>query len=358
MKAGDWVEVRAADEILASLDSNGELDGLPFMPEMLAWCGQRLQVYKSAHKTCDTVFPVRGRRMHDAVHLATRCDGRAHGGCQASCLLFWKEAWLKPVAADRVTSPQEIRFGRMARPMAARHDGSRPPDLYARACHIGTGGEKHYVCQATRLPDATSPLAWWDVRQYVRDYASANVSLRRMFDGLCHAIYLGLLRSGLGLGRPLRYLYDKVHVLWGGGPFPHRSGSIPEGSPTPAVSLDLQPGELVRVKPYAEILKTLTKGCKNRGMWWDAEMVPFCGGKYKVLKRVTRIVDERTGKMQEMKTPCIILQDVICQARYSSCRRFCPRGIYPYWREIWLERVGARTEAPSERRSEELVDQS
>ena len=95
LRAGDWVEVCSKEEILATLDADGELEGMPFMPEMLAYCGQRLQVYKSAHKTCDTVFPVRGRRVHRTVHLSTRCNGQAHGGCQAACLLFWKEAWLK-----------------------------------------------------------------------------------------------------------------------------------------------------------------------------------------------------------------------------------------------------------------------
>jgi hypothetical protein len=78
-------------------------------------------------------------------------------------------------------------------------------------------------------------------------------------------------------------------------------------------------------------------------MKFDAELVPYCGGTYKVLRRVTRILNEKTGAMHEMKTPCIILDSVVCQARYSECRLFCPRGVYPYWREIWLERV----EAPS-----------
>src|SRR6516225_3074227 len=97
LKVGDWVEIRSKEEILQTLDSKGQLDGMPFMPEMFAFCGQRLRVYKRAHKTCDTVFPVRSRRVHRAVHLETRCDGAAHGGCQAECLIFWKEAWLKPV---------------------------------------------------------------------------------------------------------------------------------------------------------------------------------------------------------------------------------------------------------------------
>src|ERR1700677_168246 len=100
LSVGDWVEVRSKDEILRTLDSNAQLDGMPFMPEMFAFCGRRFQVYKRAHKTCDTVFPVRGRRVDRAVHLETRCDGSAHGGCQASCLIFWKEAWLKPLSSD------------------------------------------------------------------------------------------------------------------------------------------------------------------------------------------------------------------------------------------------------------------
>src|SRR5579863_7337425 len=98
LRAGDWVEVRSKDEILRTLDADGRLNGMPFMPEMFAFCGKRFRVYKRAHKTCDTVFPVRGRRVDRAVHLETRCDGSAHGGCQASCLIFWKDEWLKPVA--------------------------------------------------------------------------------------------------------------------------------------------------------------------------------------------------------------------------------------------------------------------
>src|SRR5206468_2983049 len=51
------------------------------------------------------------------------------------------------------------------------------------------------------------------------------------------------------------------------------------------------------------------------------------------------IVDEKTGKMMHFKNPCIILDGVVCQSRYSECRLFCPRSIYSYWREIWLERI-------------------
>ena len=96
--AGDWVEVRSKEEILGTLDNNGRLDELPFMPQMFEHCGRRFRVRSSAYKTCDTVSGhYVGRRLPDAVHLDVRCDGQAYGGCQAGCLIFWKNAWLKPV---------------------------------------------------------------------------------------------------------------------------------------------------------------------------------------------------------------------------------------------------------------------
>lgn len=75
LKAGDWVEVKSKEEILATLDKNGRLDEMPFMPQMFEYCGKAFKVYKSAHKTCDTVYPIRGRRLSDAVHLDLRCNG-------------------------------------------------------------------------------------------------------------------------------------------------------------------------------------------------------------------------------------------------------------------------------------------
>ena len=101
LRAGDWVEVRSKEEILRSLDSEGRLDRLPFMPQMFEFCGRRFRVSKRAHKTCDTVNGTGGRSLPGGIHLENlRCNGQAYGGCQAACLIFWKEAWLKP-ADDR-----------------------------------------------------------------------------------------------------------------------------------------------------------------------------------------------------------------------------------------------------------------
>ncbi len=81
LRVGDMVEVRSAAEIRATLDDRGELESLPFMPEMVAFCGKRLSVHKVAHKICDTISRSGMRRMTGAVYLTgARCDGAAHGG--------------------------------------------------------------------------------------------------------------------------------------------------------------------------------------------------------------------------------------------------------------------------------------
>jgi len=46
------VEVRRPSDIIATLDGDGTLDGLPFMPEMVPLCGQRFRVAYHVEKTC------------------------------------------------------------------------------------------------------------------------------------------------------------------------------------------------------------------------------------------------------------------------------------------------------------------
>jgi hypothetical protein len=311
------------------------------MPQMFEYCGKRFRVFKRAHKTCDTVNPVAGRRVPGGIHLDLRCDGKAYGGCQASCLIFWKEAWLRPL--DERSSSRESSSNQ-----SRRHDevvvnyGCTEQDVL-KATFVGgsrSGEETRYTCQATQLPYYTKPLAWHDIGQYVEDYRSGNVSLGRMFLGFVYvSYYYGCLAYRGRLGRPARWLYDRFQSAWGGVPFPRKHGTVPVGQVAPIAGLNLQPGEQVRVKSYDEILATLDRSNRNRGLFFDAEQVPFCGRVYRVKARVTKFVNEKTGTMSTMKTPAVILEGVWCQARYSDCRMFCPRSIYSWWREIWLERV-------------------
>jgi hypothetical protein len=349
LRAGDWVEVRSKAEILATLDRDGQLESLPFMPEMFHYCGQRLRVFKRAHKTCDTVnSPSQGRRMTSAVHLeGARCDGQAHGGCNALCLLFWKEAWVKP--ADGPGRP--VQLARRSGGSGEEGGPGRPARCTeeevvtaSRARGDTDDRDPTYVCQATMLPQATGELPWWDLRQYLEDFASRNVRLLELAKGAVYASVYQVIkranRSRFRLSPALVQLYDFWQSLLGGVPYPRRRGTIPAGQKTPhPPPLNLKPGELVRVKSYEQILATLDTDNKNRGLLFDAEEVPFCGKTFRVRSVVSRIVDERTGKMRSFRSQNVILEGVWCQAHYSYRRMFCPRAIYSFWREAWLERV-------------------
>jgi hypothetical protein len=337
--AGDWVEVRSKEEILRTLDKNGRLDELPFMPQMFEHCGQRFRVRSSAYKTCDTVSGhYVGRRLPDTVHLDVRCDGQAYGGCQAGCLIFWKNAWLKPVDGPVRAPHTPADLSQID--ALPRQDYRAERDVWRATKSEGADGETRYSCQATELLNYTAPLKWWDPRQYVEAYTSGNRTLLEVCRGLFFLFYYyATLAFSDKWGRPARWLYNQVQAVTGGIPFPRLKGKIPVGEPTPRRDLGLQPGDLVRIRPYDEILATLDTRCSNRGLSIDAELAPFCGKIFRVGTRVNRFIDEKTGKMLSMKTPAIILDGVTCQAFYSGQRMFCPRGIYVWCREIWLERV-------------------
>ena len=118
------MRVRSASEIFSTLDASGTLEGLPFMPEMLKYCGRTLPVTRRADTTCAGAGVV--RRMRNTVHLQRiRCDGSAHDGCQAACLVFWKEAWLERAGdgdqRDAPASPEQGGGGLCRRDAHARH---------------------------------------------------------------------------------------------------------------------------------------------------------------------------------------------------------------------------------------------
>jgi hypothetical protein len=112
------------------------------------------------------------------------------------------------------------------------------------------------------------------------------------------------------------------------------------------VALGLQAGELVQVRSRDEIAATLNDRGKNRGLWFDVEMVPHCGKTYRVHGRVERFIDDRTGRMVELTSDCLVLEGVACSGEHSSWRWFCPRAIQPWWREGWLRRIEDDPQSP------------
>ncbi|HET9232492.1 MAG TPA: hypothetical protein VFO00_14490 [Vitreimonas sp.] len=325
-RAGDWVIVRSKDEILATLDRDGRLDGMPFMPEMFEYCGRRMRVHRRTHKACDTIAGMTSRRLPDSVLLeSVRCSGAAHDGCEAQCSVFWRAEWLKPADTADEVSPGP--------------SSGCTEDCVLRATSVELGGKRRYKCQATDFPRYSTPLRAREIDQYVEDYVSGNVTLKEI--ALTSTYFLFKFFGGAKYAVEAswrRKFYDWIQSLWGGVPYPRRPGTAQTGREL-VEALNLQPGELVRVKSYEEILKTIDRDGMNRGLFFDAEMVPYCGGVFRVRARVDKFINEKTGAMIRLKTPAVILEGGWCRGRYSAYRLFCPRAIYSWWREAWLQRA-------------------
>jgi hypothetical protein len=311
------------------------------MPEMLRHCGQTARVFRRADKTCDSIWSPGMRRMENTVFLwGARCDGSAHGGCQAGCLLFWKEAWLQPASARH-----EEEAPRWPGPSGPQADAAiplvAPGDLAQLTMAPPDSDSGIYSCQATEIGKASAPLPplpRWDVRQYAGDVRSGNVGIRRLA-----AVVSRQLVESISYRLSISWIGHEVLV-----PAArrvgkrHRRALRREGSPRPATSqpqsrsgTDLRPGDRVRIRSQREIEATLDSNRRNRGLSFNDEMHRYCGGEYRVLKRVERIINEPTGRMTTLKD-CIVLDGVTCEGDYH---RFCPRAVYPYWREAWLRKL-------------------
>lgn len=330
LRRGDHVRVRSAQDILATLDTHGDLDHMPFMPEMLPFLGQVHQVSARADKTCDTVnLTGTSRELSDTVHLSgLRCDGIAHGGCQAGCLLFFKEAWLAPT--DAPAAPAEPAPMVDAAELAAR-------DRLRALAEAQTSPEPDvWRCQAVALPEASRPLRG---RGFLRDVTTRNVSPRTF----ARAMWITAFDRYQAFSR---HRLPRWARIMGGDDQPVVRGTLTR---TPTVSLDLQPGELVEVRSLAEINATLDTNQRNRNLWFDREMVRYCGRRFRVVRRVDRLLDEKTGRMIQTKTPSVILDGAVCVGDFHH---LCPRQDYAFFREVWLKRPGrdATTDATEERR--------
>ena len=97
LQPGDWVEVKSAEEIRATLDWRGMVRGLYFMDEMWRYCGQRFRVLKRMERLM-VERTGEMRKIKNTVLLdGTVCDGASHENCDATCQHLWREVWLRRV---------------------------------------------------------------------------------------------------------------------------------------------------------------------------------------------------------------------------------------------------------------------
>ena len=297
--AGQLVEVRSAAEIAATLDAEGQLDGMPFMPEMVRFCGQKLYISRRADKTCVEGFHGM-RKLGGSVLLdEVRCDGAAHDGCQRNCQIFWNEAWLKPVTDGGASLIGDLRTETLAR---ERLETAR------------TRKDDSYYCQSTVLGDITAPQSKWAINHLVTDVARGELTT------------IGLI---LTIGRTI---VNRIRGLFGLGDLGALVGSSETKSKD---ALDLKPGEWVRIKPADEIKATLGPDGRNFGLSFEPEMSRYIGGLYQVDFPVRTIILEETGRMAKLNRT-VALKGLSCK---GICAKNCPRANTLYWRESWLERV-------------------
>jgi hypothetical protein len=318
LRPGDVVEVKAPEEILRTLDADGTLDRLPFMPEMVEFCGRTFQVSKRVVKTCYYTKAgssgMRKFRTDDVVLLdGLRCSGAEHGGCQKACMIFWREAWLRKV--DNVSVPETAppcrNNGGWATSSHVALDGRE--QLRARLKTLS--GPQTYFCQASELLNATNELSRWE--RFGKSFGDVRA-------GNCSSLEMAR-RIGIWLFWRIRRVF---------------LGAYARGSnkSTPVGGINLQPGEWVEVKPMESITETLNESAHNRGLYFTPAMRLLCGEQHRVEKKVDKIIVDGTGEMRQLRNT-VFLEGSLCGC---ACVAFggCPRGEFAYWREIWLSRSG------------------
>ena len=172
LRVGQLVEVRSEDEILATLDANGMLEDLPFMPEMVRFCGQQFRVGAVAHKLCDTQSRTGMRRM-----TQLRAPGR-----RGRPLRRWRARRL-PGRLPALLEDRLAQAGRRSGRRPTRPAGRRP---LRRACcrcwsrrpaarrrHRRRSGARRPSCCGRRRSRCRSR----DLAQYVQDVRTGNVSV-------------------------------------------------------------------------------------------------------------------------------------------------------------------------------------
>jgi hypothetical protein len=96
----------------------------------------------------------------------------------------------------------------------------------------------------------------------------------------------------------------------------------------------LQIGDLVQVRSWEEIKKTLDKNGKMRGLYFMPSMKKYYGKQYKVIKIIQNIKLDN-GMRRRMRAPTVFLEGVCCNGIGTNCDRTC----FHFWREEWLQRI-------------------
>jgi hypothetical protein len=304
LHSGDLVEIKTPEEILRTLDTNGTSDQLPFMPEMVEFCGKRFRVANLVVKTCSYTGTGTNMRAFSTDNIVTldglRCSGVEHDGCPKACMIFWREAWLHKIEDAAV-------------PVRADSNGST--QLRTRLKTLA--GPNTYFCQASELLKATRPLAKWErIGKCLVEVRAGNCTAVQMIQRIGIWLFWRIRRVLVG-----EYARGRIRL-------------------TPAATLNLQPGELIEVKPIQEIRETLDEAGRNRGLYFSPDMRLLCEKQQEVERRLDKIIVDGTGAIRQMRNT-VYLKGSHCGCAHVALGG-CPRDEFTYWREGWLRRAFTR----------------
>ena len=166
------------------------------------------------------------------------------------------------------------------------------------AASADNGGDDVYRCQITESIKASTPLAVRDWSQYTAEVRSGNVGIFRF---LKVAAWMTVVR------------------------FAHRLGRDP-GMPKPAG----ESGRTARSSAFSRVSssrfghwrRSAGRSTTSSGIEGSAspKRCRRRAGSGSVKNRVDRLIDERTGKMIELKNDCIVLQGFVCKGDRSPAR--------------------------------------
>jgi hypothetical protein len=298
IRRGDLVEVKSPEEILGTLDDDGALDHLPFMPEMIEHCGRCFRVSRRVVTTCCTAKSPRAFRGGGVFTLeGLRCSGDTHDGCQKACMIFWRAEWLRPI--DRTTA------ARRPTPDAAAR-------LRARLKTVTQPGT--FFCQASELLKSSDLLSKWQrIGTAIQEVRVGNCSGLEMAGRLGIFLFWRFRRSLLGY---------------------YPSG---DHSNTSTCSLNLQAGDRVAVQPLKVIRESLDRFGNNRGLRFSPDMRLRCDQQGQVQTRIDKIIVDGSGEMRRLRNT-VRLEGSVCSCAHVIMGG-CDRNEIMYWREVWLRRT-------------------
>ncbi len=213
-------------------------------------------------------------------------------------MIFWKEAWLAKVDSDKNVANEAP-------------DPAAATALRARLHAPMKDGK--YFCQSTNLLSAVRGLSGVErLKKVIADIRVKTYTVPQ------------------ALGLVLRPLTAKVLKLF--------VPRIPktDRKKTPKFSSGLQPGDWIEVKSIPEIAETLDVNGQNRGLQWSMDLAHYSGRRFRVARRLEKIIVEYNGKMMNV-SDTVLLEGASCPCKYVIGG--CPRADLIYWREIWLRKI-------------------